>query len=60
MQFILLFHVHEHDWRTMLLFAVGLVFFVALINSLAGGVLKRLDRAGRTAGEKKQKQKRAR
>jgi hypothetical protein len=59
MQFILLFHEHEHDWRTMVLFAVGLVFFVALINSLAGGVLKRLDKAG-TKGPKKQKQRRAR
>jgi hypothetical protein len=60
MQFILLFHEHEHDWRTMLVFAVGLLFFIALINSLAGGVLKRLERAGRTKGAKKQKQKRAR
>lgn len=59
MQFILLFHEHEHDWRTMLLFAVGLVFFVALINSLAGGVLKRLDRAGQTKEAKKRKHKRA-
>jgi hypothetical protein len=60
MQFILLFHEHEHDWRQMLLFAVGLVFFVALINSLAGGVLKRLNRAGQSKGPKKQKHKRAR
>jgi hypothetical protein len=59
MQLILLFHEHEHDWRTMVLFAVGLVFFVALMNSLAGGVLKRLDKAG-TKEPKKQKQKRAR
>jgi len=60
MQFILLLHEHEHDWRTMLLFAVGSLFFIALINSLAGGVLKRLNRAGRTKAAKKQKQKRAR
>jgi hypothetical protein len=60
MRFILLFHEHEHDWRSMLLFAVGVLFFVALINSLAGGVLKRLDRAGRTQGAKKQGRKRAR
>jgi hypothetical protein len=60
MQFILLFHVHEHDWRTMVLFGVGLVFFVALINSLASGVLKRLDKAGRTEVAKNQKHKRAR
>lgn len=60
MQFILLFHEHEHDWRTMVLFAVGLVFFVALINSLAGGVLKRLARAGQPKAAKKQKHKRAR
>jgi hypothetical protein len=59
MQLILLFHEHETDWRQMLLFAVGLIFFVALINSLAGGVLKRLDRAGRVKETKKQKQKRA-
>jgi hypothetical protein len=60
MRFILLFHEHEHDWRTMLLFAVGLVFFVALINSLAGGVQKRLARAGQDKRAKKQKHKRAR
>ena len=59
MRFIFLLHEHEHDWRTMLLFAVGMLFFVALINTLAGGVLKRLDRTGQTKEAKKQKQKRA-
>ncbi len=60
MQFIFLLHEHEADWRTMLLFAVGVLIFVALINVLAGGVLKRLDSAGRTQVAKKRKHKRGR
>jgi hypothetical protein len=58
MQFIFLLHEHEADWRTMLLFAVGVLIFVALINAIAGGVLKRLDSAGRTQVAKKRKHKR--
>jgi hypothetical protein len=60
MQFIFLLHEHEADWRTMLLFAVGVLIFVALINVLAGGILKRLDNAGRTQVAKKRKHKRGR
>ena len=57
-----LFFLHEpgeHDWRAMLLVLVGVLFVVALIDSLAGGVLKRLDNAGRTQAAKKRKHKRA-
>jgi hypothetical protein len=58
MQFILLLHEHEHDWRTMLLFAVGLLIVIVLIDSLAAGVLKRLNSAGRTQVARKRKHKR--
>ncbi len=59
MYFIFLLHEPgEHDWRTMLLVLVGVLLVVALIDSLAGGVLKRLDNAGRTQAAKKRKPKR--
>jgi hypothetical protein len=45
----------EHDWRTMLLVMVGVPLVVALIDSLAGGMLKRLDNLGRTDASKKRK-----
>jgi hypothetical protein len=58
MQFIFLLHEHEADWRMMLLFAVGLLIVIFLIDSLAAGVLKRLNSAGRTQAAKKRKLKR--
>jgi hypothetical protein len=59
MYFIFLLHEPgEHDWRTMLLVLVGVLLVVALIDSLAGGVLKRLDNAGRTQAAKKRGHKR--
>ena len=58
MYFIFLLHEPgEHDWRTILLVMVGLLFVVWLIDSLAGAVLKRLDNAGRSQKAKKRKQK---
>ena len=59
MYFIFLLHEPgEHDWRTMLLVLVGVLLVVALIDSLAGGVLKRLDNAGRTQAPRKRGHKR--
>jgi hypothetical protein len=58
MHFLFLLHEPaEHDWRTMLLVMVGVLLVVALIDSLAGGLLKRLDNAGRTHPSKKRKHK---
>ena len=57
----LIFLLHEpgeHDWRTMLLVLGGVLLVVALIDSLAGDVLKRLDNAGRTQATKKRGHKR--
>jgi hypothetical protein len=45
----------EHDCRTMILVMVGVLLVVALLDSLAGGMLKRLDNAGRTHASKKRK-----
>ena len=57
--FLLLEHEHgEHDWRMFVLFMVGLLIVIVLIDSLAAGVLKRLASAGRSQGLKKRKHKR--
>ena len=58
MHFLFLLHEPgEHDWRAMLLVIVGVLLVVALIDSLAAGVLKRLDKVGRTQAAKKRKHK---
>ena len=58
MHFLFLLHEPaEHDWRAWLLVIVGVLLVVALIDSLAAGVLKRLDSAGRTQVAKKRKHK---
>ena len=59
MHFLFLLHEPgEHDWRTMVLVMVGVLLVVALIDSLAGGMLKRLDNAGHTHPGKKRRHKR--
>ena len=58
MHFLFLLHEPgEHDWRTMLLVMVGVLLVVALIDSLAGGMLKRLDNADRTHAKKRKQQR---
>jgi len=58
MHFLFLLHEPgEHDWRTMLLVMVGVLLVVALIDSLAGGMLKRLDNVGGTHAKKRKQQR---
>jgi hypothetical protein len=48
----------EHGWRTILLFMVGVLIVIVLIDALAESVMKRLNDPGRTKWAERRKQKR--